>query len=72
MKIGVIGAGTMGIGIAQAFAQTEGFEVALCDINEAFALNGKNRIAQGFDKRVARGKMEQSTADAILLVSHLA
>ena len=29
MKIGVIGAGTMGSGIAQAFAQTEGYEVAL-------------------------------------------
>ena len=27
MKVGVIGAGTMGQGIAKAFAQTEGFEV---------------------------------------------
>ena len=34
MKVGVIGAGTMGSGIAQAFAQTEGYEVYLCDINE--------------------------------------
>ena len=40
MKIGVIGAGTMGSGIAQAFAQTEGYEVVLCDINEEFAANG--------------------------------
>ena len=38
MKIGVIGAGTMGSGIAQAFAQTEGYEVALCDINEELSL----------------------------------
>ena len=30
MKVGVIGAGTMGSGIAQAFAQTEGYEVCLC------------------------------------------
>ncbi len=29
MKVGVIGAGTMGQGIAQAFAQTEGYEVVL-------------------------------------------
>ena len=29
MKVGVIGAGTMGSGIAQAFAQTEGYEVCL-------------------------------------------
>lgn len=66
MKVGIIGAGTMGSGIAQAFAQTEGYEVFLCDINEEFAANGKNRIAKGLEKRVARGKMEQAAADAIL------
>ncbi len=66
MKVGVIGAGTMGSGIAQAFAQTDGYEVYLCDINEEFAANGKNKIAKGFEKRVAKGKMEQSAADAIL------
>ena len=66
MKVGVVGAGTMGSGIAQAFAQTEGYEVYLCDINEEFAANGKNKIAKGFEKRVAKGKMEQSAADAIL------
>lgn len=66
MKVGIIGAGTMGSGIAQAFAQTDGYEVCLCDINEEFAQNGKNRIAKGFEKRVAKGKMEQAKADAIL------
>lgn len=66
MKVGVIGAGTMGSGIAQAFAQTEGYEVYLCDINDEFAANGKNKIAKGFEKRVAKGKMEQAAADAIL------
>ncbi|MCI8513921.1 MAG: 3-hydroxybutyryl-CoA dehydrogenase [Lachnospiraceae bacterium] len=66
MKVGVIGAGTMGSGIAQAFAQTEGYEVCLCDINEQFAANGKNKIAKGFEKRVAKGKMTQEDADAIL------
>ncbi len=66
MKVGIIGAGTMGAGIAQAFAQTQGYEVFLCDINEEFAANGKNRIAKGFEKRVAKGKMEQADADAIL------
>ena len=66
MKVGVIGAGTMGSGIAQAFAQTEGYEVFLCDINEQFAANGKNKIAKGFEKRVAKGKMAQEDADAIL------
>ena len=66
MKVGIIGAGTMGAGIAQAFAQTEGFTVALCDINNEFAANGKNKIAKGFEKRIAKGKMEQAEADAIL------
>lgn len=66
MKVGIIGAGTMGAGIAQAFAQTEGFTVALCDINNEFATNGKNKIAKGFEKRVAKGKMEQTEADTIL------
>ncbi len=66
MKVGVIGAGTMGSGIAQAFAQTEGYEVCLCDINDEFAANGKNKIAKGFEKRVAKGKMDQAKADAIL------
>lgn len=66
MKVGVIGAGTMGSGIAQAFAQTEGYEVYLCDINDEFAANGKKKIAKGFEKRVARGKMDQDKADAIL------
>lgn len=66
MKVGIIGAGTMGSGIAQAFAQTEGYEVYLCDINEELAANGKNKIAKGLEKRVAKGKMEQAAADAIL------
>ncbi len=66
MKVGVIGAGTMGSGIAQAFAQTEGYEVFLCDINEEFAANGKNKIEKGFEKRIAKGKMDQEKADAIL------
>ena len=66
MKVGIIGAGTMGAGIAQAFVQTEGFTVALCDINNEFAANGKNKIAKGFEKRIAKGKMEQAEADAIL------
>ena len=66
MKVGIIGAGTMGSGIAQAFAQTEGYEVFLCDINEEFAANGKKKIAKGFEKRIAKGKMTQETAAAVL------
>ena len=66
MKVGVIGAGAMGSGIAQAFATTEGYEVCLCDIKEEFAANGKARIVKSFDGRVAKGKMEKSEADKIV------
>ena len=34
MKVGVIGAGTMGQGIAKAFDQVEGYEGALCEIKQ--------------------------------------
>lgn len=66
MKVGIIGAGTMGSGIAQAFAETEGYEVYLCDINEEFAANGKNKIAKGLSKLVAKGKVTQEYTDALL------
>ena len=66
MKVGIIGAGTMGAGIAQAFAETEGYEVYLCDINEEFAANGKARIEKGYSKLVAKGKITQEYADGIL------
>ena len=66
MQVGVIGAGTRGAGIAQAFAKQEGFTVCLCDINEELAARGKARIAQGLQKRVAREEMTAAEADAIL------
>ena len=43
MIVGVIGAGTMGSGIAQAFAQTEGYTVKLCDIKAEWAEGGKGK-----------------------------
>jgi 3-hydroxybutyryl-CoA dehydrogenase len=66
MKVGIIGSGTMGSGIAQAFAQTEGYDVCLCDINEEYTSKGKNKIARGFKKRIAKEKMIQKEADQIL------
>jgi len=66
MNIGIIGAGTMGSGIAQAFAQVEGNNVLLSDLNLDLAVKGKERIAKGILKRVAAGKMEQATADLTL------
>ena len=66
MKVGIIGAGTMGQGIAKAFAINEGFEVALCDIKQEWADGGKDKIAKGYAKLVAKGKMTQETVDAVL------
>ena len=65
MKVGVIGAGTMGSGIAQAFAQA-GYEVMLSDIKMEFAEGGKNKIKKNLDRAVSKGKMEQAAADEML------
>ena len=66
MKVGVIGAGTMGQGIAKAFAQNEGYEVALCDIKQEWAEGGKDKIAKGYARLVEKGKMTQEKVDGIL------
>ena len=67
MKVAVIGAGTMGRGIAQAFAQCGEVEkVYLCDIKQEFADGGKAKVKASLDKRVAKGKMDQAAADAIV------
>lgn len=66
MIVGIIGAGTMGSGIAQAFAQCEGFEVRLCDITAELALRGKGRIENQLMKRVQKGKMDAVAAEAVL------
>jgi len=66
MKVGIIGAGTMGAGIAQAFAMTDGYEVCLCDIKMEFAEGGKGRIAKNMAFLVSKEKITQDKADAIL------
>ena len=66
MKVGIIGAGTMGAGIAQAFAMTDGYEVCLCDIEMKFAEGGKARIQKNMDFLVKKEKITQEKADAIM------
>ena len=66
MKVAVIGPGTMGSGIAQAFAQVEGYEVVLVHYARLErSQQGIDGIVKGLQKRVDRGKMEQAEADAI-------
>ncbi len=64
-KIAVVGAGTMGAGIAQACAAA-GFQVAMRDIEQQLVDGGFRRIREPLAKRVERGKMSQAEVDAIL------
>lgn len=65
MKIGIIGAGTMGQGIAQTFAGQEDNSVLLCDISNEFAEKGKDNIQKGLRKLSAKGKISEDEADQI-------
>lgn len=64
-KIFVIGAGTMGAGIVQAFAQ-KGYEVIVRDIKDEFVERGINGINKGLTKLVAKGKISEEDKEAIL------
>ena len=62
-KIGVVGAGTMGNGIAQAFAQA-GFEVVMSDVAQAALDRAMKTIAGSYDRLIKKEKMtaEQKAA----------
>lgn len=65
----VCGAGTMGGGIAQVCAAA-GYEVWMYDIKTEFAEGGKNKIAAGFDRQIAKGKMTIEKKEDILSRLH--
>ena len=62
LKVGVVGAGTMGQGIANAFASA-GNQVTVVDVKLEWAQNGVNKIFASKDKLVAKGKISQEAAD---------
>ena len=64
-KIGVLGAGTMGAGIAQVAAQA-GFKVVLADIDQKFVDKGIAGIAKNLQKTVDKGKLSAEEKDAVL------
>ncbi|MCS7068369.1 MAG: 3-hydroxybutyryl-CoA dehydrogenase [Meiothermus sp.] len=64
-KIGVIGAGQMGAGIAQVAAQA-GYEVVLRDLEAAFLERGLNSIRRSLGKLLEKGRLDQSAHDAAL------
>ena len=63
-NVGVIGAGTMGQGIANAFA-TAGYNVTVCDIKIEWAQGGIDKIGAKLDKLVSREKMTAEKAEGI-------
>ena len=64
-KIGVVGAGQMGGGIAQVAAD-KGHAVVLLDISVAVAERGKGKIAASLEKLVQKGKVTAEARDALL------
>lgn len=64
-KIFVLGAGTMGSGIAQAFA-VKGYEVIIRDIKDEFVNKGLAGINKSLTKLVEKGKMSEEDKENIL------
>ncbi|MCL5778470.1 3-hydroxybutyryl-CoA dehydrogenase [Limibaculum sp. FT325] len=63
--VGVVGAGQMGAGIAQVFAQA-GYEVSLFDINPAQVEAAIGKVRQGYERLVSKERMSAAEADAAL------
>jgi 3-hydroxybutyryl-CoA dehydrogenase len=55
-RVGVIGAGTMGNGIAHVFARS-GYSVILCDVEQRFLERGLATIAKNLEREVAKNKI---------------
>ncbi len=65
LRVGIVGAGTMGHGIAHV-AALAGYDVALFDAVPGAASRGLERIRENLEKGVARGKVSESDRDATL------
>lgn len=65
MKVAVIGAGTMGNGIAHVFAQN-GHQVNLIEVTQAAADRGLATIAKNLDRQVAKGTLDEAGKSATL------
>ncbi len=65
MKIGVLGAGTMGAGIAQTFAQS-GYEVIIRDLEESYLEKGLETVNKSLSRLVKKEKMTEDDKNIIL------
>jgi 3-hydroxybutyryl-CoA dehydrogenase len=68
-NISVIGAGTMGNGIAHVFAQT-GFSVALIDVSQDQLNKAMDTITKNFDRQIAKGIIDTNVKEAALKNIH--
>src|SRR6266700_5522485 len=64
-RVGVVGAGTMGNGIAHVFARS-GYEVVLCDIEQTFLDRALATIAKNLDREVAKSKISDAQKSEVL------
>jgi 3-hydroxybutyryl-CoA dehydrogenase len=64
-RVGVVGAGTMGNGIAHVFARS-GYAVVLCDVEQRFLDRGMDTIGKNLDREVAKGKVTAEDKAATL------
>ena len=63
--VGVIGAGTMGNGIAHVFAKS-GYEVVLVDVEQRFLDRGLETIRKNLEREVAKEKITAEARDAAI------
>ena len=64
-RVGVVGAGTMGNGIAHVFARS-GYEVVLCDVEQSFLDRALETIAKNLEREVAKYKITAKEKSAAL------
>ena len=64
-KVGVIGAGTMGNGIAHVFARS-GYHVVLCEVEQRFLDRGLETLRKNLEREATKGKITVDDAQASL------
>ena len=68
-RVGVVGAGTMGNGIAHVFARS-GYDVVLCDVEQQFLERALSTVAKNLDREVAKSKITPEDKAATLKRIH--
>jgi 3-hydroxybutyryl-CoA dehydrogenase len=63
--VAVLGAGTMGNGIAHVFARA-GYDVILRDVEQRFLERGLETVAKNLDREIKKGKLQESDRSAVL------